>query len=176
MALSATIYKANLNVADTDRGYFGEHTLTLALHPSENELRMMLRLLCFALFADERLSFTKGLSTEDEPDLWQKSLSDECELWIEFGQPDEKRLRKACGRAKQVVIVNYQPRAALVWWQQMQGKLSRFQNLSVLSLEYDEAALLALCQRSMQISALVQDAEVMLSDGNVSATVRATYR
>lgn len=136
----------------------------------------MLRLLCFALFADERLSFTKGLSTEDEPDLWQKSLSDECELWIEFGQPDEKRLRKACGRAKQVVIVNYQPRAALVWWQQMQGKLSRFQNLSVLSLEYDEAALLALCQRSMQISALVQDAEVMLSDGNVSATVRATYR
>lgn len=176
MALSATIYKANLNVADMDRGYFGEHTLTLALHPSENELRMMLRLLCFALFADERLSFTKGLSTEDEPDLWQKSLSDECELWIEFGQPDEKRLRKACGRAKQVVIVNYQPRAALVWWQQMQGKLSRFQNLSVLSLEYDEAALLALCQRSMQISALVQDAEVMLSDGITSATVKAVYR
>lgn len=176
MALSATIYKANLNVADMDRAHFADYPLTLALHPSENELRMMLRLLCFALFAHERLSFTKGLSTEDEPDLWQKSLSDECELWIEFGQPDEKRLRRACGRAEKVVIVNYQARAAQVWWQQMEGKLRRFQNLAVLSLEYDESALVALCQRNMNISALVQDAEVMLSDGNVSATVRATYR
>lgn len=176
MALSATIYKANLNVTDMDRSYFSDHALTLALHPSENELRMMLRLLCFSLFAHERLTFTKGLSTEDEPDLWQKSLSDECELWIEFGQPDEKRLRKACGRARKVVIVNYQPRAALVWWQQMQGKLRRFENLSVLSLDYDEAALLALCQRSMNISAMVQDAEIMLSDGTSSTTITASYR
>jgi uncharacterized protein YaeQ len=176
MALSATIFKANLNVADMDRTYFADHALTLALHPSETELRMMLRLLCFALFAHERLSFTKGLSTEDEPDLWQKSLSDECELWIEFGQADEKRLRKACGRAKQVVIVNYQPRAALVWWQQMEAKLRRFDNLAVLSLEYEEAELVALCQRSMNISALVQDGEIMLSDGSVSTSVIASYR
>ena len=176
MALSATIYKANLNITDMDPSYFSDHALTLALHPSENELRMRLRLTVFAVFADVQLSFTKGLSTEDEPDLWLKSLSDECRLWIEFGQPDEKRLRKASGRADEVVVVNYQPRAADIWWQQNSGKYSRFSNLKVMVLDYDENELLALCERSMQISAMIQDSELMLSDGNHSTTVRVSYR
>lgn len=176
MALSATIYKAVLNVADMDRSYFAEHPMTLALHPSETEIRMMLRLVCFAFFANERLAFTKGLSTEDEPDLWQKSLSDEIELWVEFGQPDEKRIRKACGRSGQVLLVNYQPRAAQVWWQQNESKLLRFKNLKVLSLEFDEAELVALANRSMELSATVQDQELFLSDGVRSAQVKLIYR
>lgn len=176
MALSATIYKATLNIADMDRAYFAEHPMTLALHPSETEIRMMLRLVCFAFFAHEHLAFTKGISTEDEPDLWQKSLSGEIELWIDFGQPDEKRIRKACGRSDKVLLVNYQPRAADVWWQQNEGKLRRFKNLKVLSLAFDEAELLALANRSMELSATVQDEELFLSDGAHSTHVRMVYR
>ena len=100
MALSARICKADLNVVDMDRHYYQQHSLTIAQHPSETNERLMLRLLAFALHASDMLSFCKGISTEDEPDLWQKSLSDEIELWIELGLPSEKRLKKACGRAK----------------------------------------------------------------------------
>lgn len=165
-----------MNIADMDRSYFADYAFTVALHPSENTKRLMLRLVCFALFANERLTFTKGLSTDDEPDLWQKSLSDEIELWIEFGQPDEKRIRKACGRADQVVLVNYQPRAADVWWQQAESKLNRFDNLQVLVLDYDEDALMALNQRSMQLSVMIQDQEIMLSDGVSTTNVNARFR
>src|SRR6056297_2009370 len=107
MALKATIFKAALNIADMDRHYYGDHQLTLAQHPSETAERLMVRLLAFALNASETLTFTKGISTDDEPDLWQKSLSDDIELWIELGLPNESRLRKACGRAQRVIVYAY---------------------------------------------------------------------
>ena len=103
MALKATIFKADLQIADMDRGYYQTHALTIARHPSETDQRMMVRILAFALFADERLHFTRGISTDDEPDLWLKGLDEEIELWVDLGQPDLKRIRKACGRARQVV-------------------------------------------------------------------------
>jgi len=96
MALKSTIYKADCQIADFDRDYYQPHNLIIALHPSETEERMMARLLAFVLNAHEHLQFTKGLSSEDEPDLWQKSLTDNVELWIDVGMPDEKRIRKAC--------------------------------------------------------------------------------
>ncbi len=104
MALKATIFKAELHIADMDRHHYGDHALTIARHPSETDERMMMRIVAFALNAHEDLVFTKGLSTENEPDLWQKSLSDDIELWIDLGQPDDKRIRKACGRAQQVMM------------------------------------------------------------------------
>lgn len=107
MAPKATVYKAQLQIADMDRGYYHDHNLTLAQHPSETDARMMLRLLAFALNASDSLQFSKGLCVDDEPELWQKSLSDEIELWVEFGQSDEKWVRKACGRSKQVQLFAY---------------------------------------------------------------------
>jgi uncharacterized protein YaeQ len=104
MALRATIHKADLHVADSDRHYYGSHSLTIAKHPSETEQRMMIRIIAFALQAHEDLIFTKGLSDTDEPDLWIKDLTDAIKLWIEIGQPDERRILKACGRADQVVV------------------------------------------------------------------------
>jgi uncharacterized protein YaeQ len=116
MAIKSTIFKARLNIADMDRPYYGEHTLTLARHPSETDERMMVRLLAFALFADERLEFGRGLSAEDEPALWRKDYSGAIERWIEVGLPDEKALRKAAGRAAEVIVVAYGGRAMDVWW------------------------------------------------------------
>ncbi|WP_111493540.1 MULTISPECIES: YaeQ family protein [Marinobacter] len=166
MALKSTVFKAHINIADMDRGYYADHTLTLARHPSETDERLMLRLLAFAYYADEALAFTKGLSTDDEPDLWRKSLSDEIELWIELGLPDESRIRKACGRSEQVVILAYGGRAVPVWWDKMAGKVSRFDNLTILQVNDDDAdALAALAERSMTFQCTIQDGQASIGDG-----------
>ena len=104
MALKATIFKADLQIADMDRHYYGDHALTIARHPSETDERMMVRLLAFALHAHDMLAFGRGLSADDEPDLWQKDLTGAIDLWIDVGQPDEKRMLKACGRSSRVVV------------------------------------------------------------------------
>src|SRR5262245_36865574 len=133
MALKATIFKAEIHVADMDRQYYGDHSLTLARHPSETDERMMVRLLAFALPSHSGLSFGKGLSTDDEPDLWQRDLTGGIDLWIEVGLPDERRLRRACGRARQVRVYCYGGNGAEVWWRQNGPDLQRNDNLAVVN-------------------------------------------
>ena len=116
MALRATVYRADLTVSDLDRGVYAQHALTLARHPSETEERLMVRLLAFALHADESLVFGRGLSTEDEADLWQRDATGAIELWIDVGLPDDKGIRKACGRARAVVVLAYGARRVDQWW------------------------------------------------------------
>lgn len=165
MALKATICKAEIQITDLDREYYQAHSLTIAQHPSETDERMMLRLLAFTLNASETLSFTRGISTDDEPDIWQKNLSDEIELWIDLGQPDDKRIRKACGRARRVIIYTYKNRSANIWWEQAQSKLARFDNLAVIHLKVTEqAALEKMAARNMQLQCTIQDGTIWLSD------------
>ena len=132
MALTATIRKAELQISDMDRHYYATHGLTLAQHPSETPERLMARLLAFCLFAGDALAFGKGLSTDAEPDLWSKAMTGVITQWIELGQPDEARIRKACGRAEQVVVVNYQGRASSAWWDKTGAALGRLGNVSVI--------------------------------------------
>jgi uncharacterized protein YaeQ len=170
MAIKSTIFKADIQITDMDRNYYQDHSLTLARHPSENDERMMLRLLTFALHASDSMGFTKGLSSENEPDLWQKSLSDEIEVWIDLGQPDEKRIRKACGRSREVFIYTY--RSALTWWQQIQNRLSRFDNLSVIVIpDAATQAMGKMAKRTMQLQYTIQDGEVLLSNGEQSVNI-----
>jgi len=177
MAISATIFKAGIQITDLDRHYYADHSLTIARHPSETDERMMVRLAVFALHASDALQFTKGISTEDEPDLWQRNYSDEIELWVELGQPDEKRLRRACGRARQVVIYTYQQRSSDVWWEQMANRVSRFSNLSVYSFDDETvAALGAMARRSMQLQCTIQDGQMLLSDGERSLNIAPRVR
>ncbi len=172
MALKSTVFKAHINIADMDRDHYADHALTLARHPSETDERLMLRLLAFALYADESLQFTKGLSTDDEPDLWQKSLSDEIELWIELGLPDESRIRKACGRSEKVVILAYGGRAVPIWWDKLQGKVSRFDNLVILQIDAEDSqALAALAERSMHFQCTIQDGQASFGDGEQIVTI-----
>lgn len=172
MALSATINKVSLTLSDMDRQYYQQHELTMAMHPSENDLRFMVRLLAFALNAHDELVFTKGLGADDEPELWQKSLSGDIELWIDFGQVDEKRVRKACGRSRQVIIYTYQERKSRIWWEQSREKLARHDNLKVCLIEADGVD--ALMNRSMQLSCTIDDGSVYLSDENTSVPVSVT--
>lgn len=163
MALKATVHKADLQISDMDRHYYASHALTLAQHPSETDARLMVRLLAFAMFADERLAFGRGLSSEDEPDLWRHSLTGEIEQWIELGQPDESRIRKACGRAREVVLLGYSGRGFGLWWEKNAGALARHDNLTVIELPAGTAdALASLIGRGMSLQCLVQDGEVHL--------------
>ena len=177
MAPKATIYKAELQISDMDRGYYATHALTLARHPSETDERLMVRLLAFALHADERLEFGRGLSTDDEPDVWRKSLTGEIELWIELGQPDEQRIRKACGRARQVVVISYSGRSADIWWEKIAAGLARSKNLTVIDIPAASVqALATLASRNMQLQCLVQDGHAQLMNETATVTVEPTLR
>ena len=163
MAAKATIFKASIQIADMDRHYYADHALTLARHPSETDERMMVRLLAFALYADEALAFGNGLSDDEEPDLWRKDLTGAIECWIEVGMPDERAIRKASGRATQVVIISY-GRAAHLWWNENRDKLQRLGNLTVLNLGSETTlAIAALASRSMQLQCTIQEGHIMLT-------------
>ena len=171
MATKATIYKALLNIANMDSHYYDDHNLTMAKHPSETDLRLMVRLVAFILNADESLEFTKGISQDDEPDLWQKSLGGDIELWIDLGQPDEKRIKKSCGRSEQVIIYMYQEGMATAWWKSIETSLTRFSNLKVVYLEMD-GDIEALAKRAMNLQANISDGELTLIDEEQSVVVR----
>ena len=164
MAQKSTIYKVELSVSDMDRHYYETHKLTVAKHPSETDERLMVRLLAFALNANEQLEMTKGLSTDDEPDIWQKSLSGELELWVALGLPSEKVMRQSCGKAEKVIVYPYGGKTAEVWWDKTKNSTTRFDNLRVTAFsENDTAELAKLASRAMKLQVNIQDGEVMVS-------------
>ncbi len=166
MAIKATIFKAELQVSDMDRGHFANHSLTLARHPSETDERMMVRLLAFALDADEALEFGRGLSTEDEPDLVKRDLTGSIELWIDVGLPDEREIRKASGRADAVKVYTYGGRGASLWWSQNEAALQRLANVSVIEIPEDVTAqMTAWAERTMRVECTIQERQLWLSCG-----------
>ncbi|WP_295378991.1 YaeQ family protein [uncultured Pseudacidovorax sp.] len=180
MALKSTIFKANLAVADIDHGYYADHALTLARHPSETDERMMIRLAALALQAhqlqamcggDGQLAFGAGLSDPDEPDVWLRDFTGRTRLWIEVGQPEDKPVTKACGKADQVVVYAFAS-SAEVWWRGIETKLTRPQNLQVWRIPTAASQQLsALAQRSMQLQATIQEGVLMLGDGERSVDI-----
>ncbi|MEO8739196.1 MAG: YaeQ family protein [Casimicrobiaceae bacterium] len=172
MALKSTIFKAELSVADIGRGQYGDYTLTVARHPSETDERMMVRLLAFALNASDTLAFGKGLSTEDEPDLWRRDLTGVVELWIDVGLPDEKEIRKACGRANAVHVYAYGGRAVGLWWDKARSKLDRQERLAVSEVPLEASkALAALAGRTMRLHCTIQEEQILFGDAATSVSL-----
>jgi uncharacterized protein YaeQ len=171
MAIKSTIYKIDLQIADMDRHYYATHNLTLARHPSETDERLMVRLVAFMLFATDTLAFGKGLSDDEEPDLWQKDLTGAIELWIDVGLPDEREVRKACGRAKQVAVVLYGGRIADMWWENNKKALLKQNNLTVINL-LDTQEIADIAARGMEISCTIQDKEMMLGHASGSVEIK----
>lgn len=177
MALTATIRKAELQISDMDRGYYATHNLTLAQHPSENDERLMVRLLAFALNAEDRLEFGRGLSTDDEPDLWHRDYTGDILQWIDLGQPDESRIRKACNRSRQVQVITFAGHGADIWWSKQAKGLERFDTLSVLDLDSTFVERWAeQIQRAMRWNVLIQDGEVQLINDQMQLDVIPTWR
>ncbi len=180
MAIKSTIFKANLQIADIDHGYYADHAFTLARHPSETDERMMVRLAAMALQAhalqdicqgDGTLAFGAGLSDPNDPDASLTDFTGRKRLWIEVGQPEDKPLAKACSQADAVLVYGFH-HAAEVWWKGIEGKLSRLDKLQVWRIPTDAAqALVQLAERSMQLQATVQDGALTLSSDRGSVVV-----
>jgi len=173
MAAGSTIYRADISIADMDRNYYADHSLTIARHPSETAERLMVRLLAFAVFAADDLAFGRGLSTDDEPDLWRRDLTGLIELWIDVGLPEEKWLRKACGRSRQVVVLAYGASKADQWWKRNASELGRLDNLAVLALPAAAgAALAAMADRSMRFDVTIQEGQIWFGTGAEEASLQ----
>lgn len=170
MALKSTVFKAELQIADMDRNYYQTHLITVARHPSETDERMMMRILGFMLNASESLAFANGLTASDEPDLWDKDLTGSIELWVMVGLPDEKLIKKACGRSSRVVVYSYGGSAAEIWWSAINQR--KFENLSVVNISQNQSTFLAtLAQRSMKIQATIQDGIIWLSSADITLEI-----
>ena len=172
MALKSTIHRLELDVADIDHANYGSFALTLARHPSETEERLMMRVLAFALHADPALEFGRGISSEDEPDLWLKDPTGAISLWIDVGLPEERRLRRAAGRAERIVVIAYGGRGVDVWWDKIRETLARLPALTVLAIPCEAGrALAALADRAMRLQCTVQEQQVYLNDATHSVLI-----
>ncbi len=176
MALRSTIYKLALDVADIDRGYYANHALTLARHPSETDERMMVRVLAFALNAREALEFGKGLSSDDEPALWERDLTGRILHWIDVGLPEERVLRRACGRADAVTLYLYGGgKTVEMWWSQNKEALAKQEKLQVIAVAAESSKLLAsLAERTFDLQCMVQDGETWISGASDRFSIKAT--
>lgn len=173
MALKATIFKADLQIADMDRHYYADHQLTLAQHPSETIERLMVRVLAFARFADEQLSFTKDLFETDEPALWQKDLTGQLEKWIEVGLPDEAKVKKASARCPEVAVITYGHQVDD--WFNRNSKIKTMSNVSVWKLSQATTdGIQTLCERTMQLQLNIIDGEWTLSSDKGSIAIKWT--
>ena len=180
MATKSTIFKANVQIADIDHNYYADHALTLARHPSETDERMMVRLVALALNAyklqselngDGTLGFGAGLSNPDDPDVSLRDFTGRTRMWIEVGQPEDKPVIKACGKADEVLVYAFS-HSADIWWRGIETKLSRPQNLSVFRIPTEASqALASLAQRSMQLQATVQEGVLTLGDSANSVDI-----
>lgn len=172
MALKATVFKAVMQIADMDRHYYKAHTLTTARHPSENDERMMVRILAFALNASDELQFTRGLSTDNEPDLWEKDLVGGVTKWIEVGLPDERRIKKGCNHSEQMIIYAYGDRAATVWHELNKAVIRRFDNLKIIFIsDKSVEAMTTMVERTMSLQSTIQEGMVMLSNTHGSVDI-----
>jgi uncharacterized protein YaeQ len=174
MALTATVYKADCSMVDIDKNYYADHQLTLVCQPSETHERMMMRLLAFALDANPDLQFAAGMMDNDEPDLWHKDLTGAIDLWLEVGQPDEKRILKACGRSNLVKIYTYHGRPQ-IWWNALAPKVEKARNLEVYSVNSTASkALVQFVQRNINIQVTIQDGAIWVRNDNLEVEVTLT--
>lgn len=168
MALKATVFRAEVTIADMDRAYYGRHALTLARHPSETDERMMVRLLAWILNADDALVFGAGLGSDDAPALGLAQPDGTLDHWIEVGLPEPKRLRQAAGRARRLTVYSYGGSKASLWWARQREELARIPRpVSVIELAPEETmALVTLVGRSMRLTATIQDSQISITDGD----------
>ncbi len=176
MSNNSTVFKATLQIADMNRNYYHDHLLTIARHASETDERMMVRLLAFSLNANDALVFANGLSENDEADIWQKDLIDNIEIWIDVGLPDEKFIRKACGRAKHVYVYTYGGRVANIWWDKARAKLEQIKNLSVINISTEDSqAMATLAERGMKLYYTINEESILISANTKTITVNLIH-
>ena len=167
MALKSTVYKANISLSNLNIHHYSDYSLTLAKHPSETDLRLIIRLMVFSLLAQEGLQFTKGLGSDNEPDLWKINHDGSIDHWIELGLPDERHIRQICGKAKRVSIYTYHQNQNVQWFESLEKKLTRFDHLNIIHFLFEDELLLEnFAQKGMNLTITIEDNELWLSNDN----------
>lgn len=175
MAIGATIYKANLNLSNLNSHHYADYNLTIAKHPSENETRLVCRLIAFLHAAHEDLELTKGISSVDEPDLWQRDLTGNIVHWIELGMPDEKRIRQASGKAQQVSIYTYHDNKADIWLDKNRAALTANKKVKVFHINVQsDDAIEQLLFKTMNLGCIIEEDQMHLSDEKQHMSVQIT--
>jgi uncharacterized protein YaeQ len=165
MALPSKVYKASIQLSDVDRGVYETLQATVAQHPSETEERLVARLLAYAIFHEPELTFTKGISATDEPDLWVKRANDRVRLWVEVGLPEPDRIIKASRHSERVALLAC-GRTIAIWDQQQLPKLEKLANLTVISLDQSLITSLATwLERSITWSVTITEGTLYLTIG-----------
>lgn len=171
MALKPTIYKSQIELADSDNNRYESLALTLARHPSETLERLAARLMAYCLNSSRGLEFTRGLSTADEPDIWQHSDSGEIEHWIEVGQPEHLRLRKACGRAKLVSLYTF-GNSSDTWWKLNEEAVAALPHFRGWKFDWPEIELIAaMLDRNVQLSVSIVGGIIYVDNGSSSTSL-----
>lgn len=166
MALKPTLYKVELQLVDTDRDVYDSCNFTLTQHPSETQRRMMVRLMVYALNYHCDLKFTKGLSSQDEPDIWQISPSLQIENWIEVGQASPERMRKGISRAPKVLLYAYGSETD-VWWQKSAAAFKALPHIEVYRFAHQQVEqLVSLVAKKMLITVSISESQLYINCGD----------
>ena len=170
MALPSTIYRAILQFSDIDHGIYETIQTTVAQHPSETEERLVARLLALAIFYKPGLSFTKGLSATDEPDLWILGPDGRAILWVEVGLPESVRIIKASRHAERVALLA-SGKTLTNWDQQHLPKLMNIKNLNIVSVDQMFINTLAAnLERTINWSITLTEGTIYLTTGDMTYT------
>ncbi|MGB0495717.1 MAG: YaeQ family protein [Kangiellaceae bacterium] len=170
MAIKPTIYKFNISLSDINREIYNTLNLTLAQHPSETAERMTTRLLAFCINYEEKLTFTKGLSEVEEPDIWCVEYNDDISLWIDVGEPDVERIKKASRKSNNVKVYSFNSKSD-VWWQQSQDQF-KILNASFYRFDWDSIKTLSsLLDRTMNLSVMLTGDSAYVTYGDKSCEI-----
>lgn len=165
MALQATIFNFDIELADSDRGVYESLSLRVARHPSESEDHLIARVLAYLLEFVDGLAFSRGLSDPDEPAMAVRDLTGAIDTWIDVGTPDAARLHKASKAATRVVVYTYKaPRQFL---SRLAGeKIHRADKLELYAIDHALVnALVARLDRRVAFSVSVADRELYVAIG-----------
>ena len=170
MALTATIYNIDIDLADADRQVYETLALRVARHPSESEAYLLTRVLAYALEYREGIAFSRGLSEPDEPAISVRDLTGALRAWVEVGTPDAERLHRAAKAADRVVVYTHKDPAQFV--RQLAGeRIHRIEALELYSI--DRTLITALAERldrRMAFSLSITDRDLYISIGSDTLT------
>lgn len=175
VALTSTIYTAEIDLADHDRGIYETLALRVARHPSETDEYLVTRLLAYGLEYTDGLAFsTGGLSSPDDPALAVRDLTGALRAWIEVGWPDAARLHKAAKASPRVAV--YPHKDAGQWLKRLEGeRIHRAADIAVRAIDLTLiAALAARLDRRLAFSLAVSDGELFVSTTHDTLTGRVT--
>ena len=161
---TTTVCKAHLSIADIDRHYYQSHKLTLAQQSSDTIRKNMMRIVAYIYNANDELTVRKQQWRDDQPELIEKSADDQIKLWIDLGQPDLKRVKKACRLSKNVIVYTYNKSNSESWWDKNKSKLSTFNNLEIYAVNSHD--LEQLNNKRMKLNCTMQDGDLQINDGN----------